>query len=490
MDKKVEDLLQKLITKVSLYNIEGLSQIQAAFEVANKAHEGQYRDSGDPYIIHPLEVAIILTDIGMDTATVTAGLLHDVVEDTSVKLSELEEQFGFEVAMLVDGVTNFSKINFSNREERKLANNRKVIMGIVKDLRILIIKLADRLHNMRTLEYKQKNQKEISMTTREIYVPLANKIGLNRIKNELEDLSFYCLEPEEYKKIDSKVKREQKKISYIECIKEVRENLQKILNDRKMPYEIKIRVKNYYSIYKDLLLEEQDIEETRLSTIHDLVSFKVMLDIIDNCYLMLRPVHELYKPVNGTFKDYICNPKPNMYQSLHTTVYGPKNRQVQVQLKTFEMGYVASFGLIKHWNINNQKERARMQAYIKTQYPLYDSILELDQAYGDNNRGFVDHLKEELIAITVINDDGREIELPVGSTVVDFAYALGEEIGNRLAIATVNDHIVDNNYILNDQDQVRIITNAIGGPKPEWSTYAKTAKAQNMILKYTSEKSL
>ncbi|MGM9834788.1 MAG: HD domain-containing protein [Bacilli bacterium] len=476
----IEDLIQK----VKSYNPAGVGKIVQAYKIASLAHAGQMRQSGEPYIIHPLEVAYILADSYMDTDTIVSGLLHDSVEDTYLTKEDLEVMFGHDTATIVEGVTNFDQVYLPNRGVRHCANDRKVVVSILTDIRSFYVRLADRLHNMRTLEYlSTEKQIEKAIATKTIFVPIANRLGLNRIKNELEDLSFYYLYTEEYKRIESKVKREN--ITYKKYINEMANNIDKILTQRDIDHLIKIRTKNLYSIYRDLKDSGTSIKNARLRTIHDLISIKIMLDNVDNCYLMLRPIHELYKPVNGTFKDYICNPKENKYQSLHTTVWGLNDRQVQIQLKTFRMGEVASFGLARYWDINNQEDRLAMLEYVKNSYPFYESIAEINKAYK-NDIDFFRHLKDELSTIVVYDNNGKQYEIPKGSTIIDFAYILGEKVATQLALALVNDQeIFDFNYVLQDQDHIRVISNGIAkGPTEEWLDYAHTAKARNMILKY------
>lgn len=346
---------EKFINLIKKYNDdeEDINQIKKAYDYAKDLHEGQFRQSGEPYIIHPLNVAYILAEMHADTDTICAGLLHDTLEDTNITKGEIIEEFNVNVASLVDGVTKISKMNFSSKQDQNLANTRKIITGITEDVRIIIIKLADRLHNMRTLEYKSEfKQKENSMETMEIFVPLAYYIGAYRIKSELEDISLQYLYPEKYKKIeDIKSKIE---LDSSSCLQEMLQTIKEILNNKDIPNEIKVRTKNIYGIYKRME------EGHKLSDIHDLLSLKIMVDEVSNCYQTLGIIHSQYHPINDKFKDYIYNPKTNMYRSLHTTVFGPEDRLVQTQIRTFDMDKVASFGLTAYWDISKGNARDTM----------------------------------------------------------------------------------------------------------------------------------
>ena len=334
---------EDLLKKVKDYNPNELEIVRKAYDYANNLHSRQKRQSGEPYIIHPLNVAYILAEMHADRDTVCAGLLHDTLEDTNITKEDIAHDFNQNIANLVDGVTKLSKMNFSSKQDQNYANTRKIITSITEDVRIIIIKLADRLHNMRTLQFKSEfKQKENALETMEIFVPLAYYIGAYRIKSELEDLSLQYLKPEMYKKIrEMKIEVEE---SSDMCLKEMLYKIQKLLNDKNIPNEIKVRTKNIYGIYKRLN------EGYKLSDIHDLLALKVMVDEVENCYRVLGMIHNEYHPINDKFKDYICNPKTNMYRSLHTTVFGPDERLVQTQIRTFDMDKVASFGLVEYWD--------------------------------------------------------------------------------------------------------------------------------------------
>lgn len=471
--------LNDLLDNVKKYNEEGIKEIERAYYYALALHEGQYRQSGEPYITHPLNVAYILSEIHADTDTICAGLLHDTLEDTEITKEQIAKDFNEEIANLVDGVTKISKLNFSSKTDQNMANTRKIITSITSDVRIIIIKLADRLHNMRTLDFKTEfKQKENSMETMDIFVPLAYYIGAYRIKSELEDLSLKYLYPEKYKKIeDIKIRIEDESKN---CLQEMYLTINNILTDKKIPNEIKIRTKNIYGIYKRLN------EGHKVSDIHDLLALKIMVSDIANCYQTLGLIHEKYHPINDKFKDYICNPKTNMYRSLHTTVFGPEDRLVQTQIRTFDMDKVASFGLSAYWDIKKGNARDIMQEDLKGKYQFFKSLVEINQVFADNQE-FVRQVKSELFAdkIYVYTTKGDVIELPKGSTAIDFAYKIHSDIGNTMISAVVNDKNVSPDYILKNKDRVRIITDIMSyGPREEWLDKVQTTKAKRKIKEF------
>ena len=472
----IDDLLKKL----SEYNREAISDVKKAYDYARHLHNDQVRQSGEPYIIHPLNVAYILSEMHADSDTVCAGLLHDTLEDTNIKKEDIAHDFNQNVANLVDGVTKLSKMNFSSKQDQNYANTRKIIAGITEDVRIIIIKLADRLHNMRTLGFKSEiKQKENALETMEIFVPLAYCIGAYRIKSELEDLSLKYLKPDVYKIIgEKKIKLEE---TSGDILKEMLYKIETLLNDRNIPNEIKVRTKNIYGIYKRLS------EGHKLSDIHDLLALKVMVDEIENCYIGLYLVHSKYKPINDKFKDYICNPKTNMYRSLHTTVFGPDDRLVQTQIRTFDMDKIASFGLTAYWDIEKGNARDVMQDDLKQKYQFFKSLIEINSIFGDNQQ-FVSQVKNELFAdkVYVYTTKGNIIELPKGSTVIDYAYKLDTDIGNTMVGAFVNDEYVPVGYVLQNKDRVRIVTNELSyGPREDWLDIAKTSLAKSKIKEFS-----
>jgi len=471
--------LNDLINKLKEYNPEEVEIVTKAYEYAKEMHNGQMRQSGEPYISHPLNVAYILTEMHADRDTICAGLLHDTLEDTNTTKEDIAHEFNQNIANLVDGVTKISKLNFSSKQDQNMANTRKIITGITEDVRIIIIKLADRLHNMRTLQFKSEfKQKENSMETMEIFVPLAYYIGAYRIKSELEDLSLQYLYLDKYKKIENiKIKIEEESKP---CLTEMLSSIDETLNDNNVNHEIKVRTKNIYGIYKRLE------DGHKISDIHDLLALKIMVDDISNCYQTLGIIHSKYHPINDKFKDYIYNPKTNMYRSLHTTVFGPEERLVQTQIRTFDMDKVASFGLTAYWDINKGQARNIMQEDLKNKYQFFKSLLEINKVFGDNHE-FVRQVKNELFAdkIYVYTTKGEIIELPKGSTAIDFAYKIHSDIGDTMVSAVVNDKAVEADYVLHNKDRVRIITDILSyGPREEWIDKVKTTKAKRKIREF------
>ena len=472
-------ILQDLIDKLNEYNREEVEVIKKAYEYAKKLHDGQYRQSGEPYINHPLNVAYILADMHADRDTICAGLLHDVLEDTEITKEDIAHDFNQNVANLVDGVTKLSKMNFSSKQDQNLANTRKIITGITEDVRIIIIKLADRLHNMRTLQFKSEfKQKENALETMEIFVPLAYYIGAYRIKSELEDLSLRYLKPDMYKKIEErKLKIEEDSNG---CLQEMLLKIQAMLNDKNIPNEIKVRTKNIYGIYKRLS------EGQKLADIHDLLALKIMVDEVANCYFALGMIHEEYHPINNKFKDYICNPKTNMYRSLHTTVFGPDDRLVQTQIRTFAMDKVASFGLTAYWDVEKGNARDVMQEDLKSKFQFFKSLTEINSMFGDNQQ-FVNQVKCELFSdkVYVYTTKGDIIELPKGATPIDFAYKIHTDIGNTMVGVFVNDEYVPIDYVLKNKDRVRIVTDDLSyGPREDWIEKAQTSHARRKIKEF------
>lgn len=471
--------IDNLLEVVKNYNPDEVEIIRRAYEYANELHKGQYRQSGEPYIIHPLNVAYILAEMHADRDTVCAGLLHDTLEDTNTTKEEIAELFNKNIANLVDGVTKLAKMNFSSKEEQNLANTRKIITGITTDVRIIIIKLADRLHNMRTLQYKNSfKQKENALETMEIFVPLAYYIGAYRIKSELEDLSLKYLKPDMYKQIEER--KNKIELDNKECLEEMLNKIKNLLNDNNIPNEIKVRTKNIYGIYKRLN------EGNKISNIHDLLALKIMVDEVENCYKTLYLVHKEYHPINDKFKDYISNPKTNMYSSLHTTVFGPDNRIIQTQIRTFDMDKIASFGLTAYWDINKGEARNVMQRDLKNKYQFFNSLTEINMMFCDN-REFVSQVKNELFSdkVYVYTSKGDIIELPKGATPIDFAYKIHTNVGNTMVAAIINNEYVPLNYELRNKDRVRIVTDELSfGPRGDWLDIAKTSYAKKKIIEF------
>ena len=471
--------LQSLLDIIKIYNPDAVDMVTKAYNYADNLHAGTFRQSGEPYITHPLEVAYILAEMHADRDTICAGLLHDVCEDTEATLEDIRVNFNETIAHLVDGVTKISKMNFSSKQAQNLANTRKIITSLTSDVRIIIIKLADRLHNMRTLQFKTEfKQKENAMETMDIFVPLAYYIGAYRIKSELEDLSLRYLYPEKYFRIEEikwQVEEESK-----HCLMEMLQTIQEVLSYEQIPYEIKVRTKNIYGIYKRL------VEGHKLSDIHDLLALKVMVDSIKNCYQTLGLVHSKYHLINDKFKDYIYNPKTNMYRSLHTTVFGEDERLVQTQIRTFDMDKIASFGLTAYWDIHQGQARNEMQKELKSKYQFFQSLVEINRMFADNQE-FVYRVKRELFSdkVYVYTTKGEVIELPKGATVIDFAYHIHSDIGNQMVGAIVNDKEVNLDYVLQNKDRVRIITDILSfGPREEWLDKVQTTTAKRKIKEF------
>ena len=475
MNITIEDLLNY----VKDYNPDEVDKVKKAYEYANHLHDGQLRQSGEPYIIHPLTVASILAEMHADGDTICAGLLHDTLEDTNATKEEISELFNKDIADLVDGVTKIRRMNFSTKTEMNLANTRKIITGITEDVRIIIIKLADRLHNMRTLQYKSEfKQKENALETMDIFVPLAYYIGAYRIKSELEDISFRYLEPEEYKNLEAITQK--LGVDSNNCLTEMLYNIEELMNKEHIPHEIKVRMKNIYGIYKRMCAGSQ------IKDIHDLLALKIMVDDIKNCYLTLGQIHSKYHPVNDKFKDHICNPKTNMYQSLHTTVFGPNGRLVQTQIRTFDMDKVASFGLTAYWDIHKGDARYVMQEKLREKSQFFGSLSDLNVAFEDN-KDFISQVKNELFAdkVYVYTTHGDIIELPLGATPIDFAYKLGADKGNTMVDVEVNEKRVPVNYVLQNKDRVKIITDDLSyGSREKWENMVVTSYAKRKIREF------
>ena len=478
--------LEKLLDEVGKYNPDAIDKIKKAYNYADDLHSGQYRQSGEPYIIHPLNVAYTLAELHADSDTVCAGLLHDTLEDTKATKADLERYFNKEIADLVDGVTKLSKMNFDTKQDQNMANTRKIITSIMSDVRIIIIKLADRLHNMRTLEFKKKEKQiENALETINIFVPLANYIGAYRIKTELEDISLSYIKPDVYKEISE----EKEKIEEMsrDCLKEMLYTIKGILIGKEIPHEIKLRTKNIYGIY------ERKEKGLKLSDIHDLLVLKIMVDNIDNCYRTMGVVHSQYNPINEYFKDYLYNPKKNMYKSIHTTVFAPDKRLVQAQIRTFDMDRVASFGLTTYWDIHKGNARDAMQKELAEEFQFYKSLRQIDKKFGDNAE-FVKQAKQELFSdkVYVYSQTGEIIELPKGATPIDFAYAIHTDLGNSMVESIVNDNEVPFDYQLHNDDRIIISADSLSpGPTEDWLSKVVTAKAKRRIeerLNRTSQK--
>jgi len=456
-----------------------LSLLERAYVFSAKVHGGQLRLSGEPYLVHPLEVAMILAKMRLDLESICAGLLHDVLEDTLTTYSELEALFGKEIAQLVDGVTKISKINFSNNEEEQAENYRKMILAMVRDIRVILIKLADRLHNMRTLEYQSpEKQKIIAKETLDIYAPIAHRLGIEWMKNELENLSFRFLNPEAYMDIYRKLRRfEREKGKYIE---EVTGILKTALADHGIKADVYGRIKEPYSTHVKMQRLGVDFEG-----LHDLIAFRVIVNDVRECYQALGIIHALWTPVPGRFKDYIALPKPNLYQSLHTTVIGPFGERMEIQIRTWEMHKVAEEGIAAHWRYKEGKGTTEEDVM---RFGWLRQILELQQDVEDSKE-FLRNLRIDLYPteVYVFTPKGDVKVLPRGSTPVDFAYAIHTEVGHHCVGARVNGKLVPLDFELRSGDTVEIITSPKAHPSRDWLKFVKTSRARAKILRYIRE---
>ena len=482
-----EELYQELIRCVHKYHpSDDISMIEKAYNTAADAHKDQFRKSGEPYIIHPLNVAIILAELELDKETIIAGILHDVVEDTVMSEEDLIREFGADVALLVDGVTKLEKIPLSTgvdqsdvKLEMQAENLRKMFLAMAKDIRVILIKLADRLHNMRTLQYKTpESRQRIAKETLEIYCPIAQRLGISKIKIELDDLSLKYLEPDVYYDLVDKISvRKSEREKYIQnIVDEVSEHIKKA----GITAKIDGRVKHFFSIYKKMKNQDKTLDQ-----IYDLFAVRIIVESVKDCYAALGVIHEMYKPIPGRFKDYIAMPKPNMYQSLHTTLIGSSGQPFEIQIRTFEMHKAAEYGIAAHWKYKEASDGKRVAAQEEEKLVWLRQILEWQRDMSDN-REFMNLLKNDLDLLSdsvyCFTPSGEVKNLPAGSTTIDFAYSIHSAVGNRMVGARVNGKLVTIDYEINNGDRIEIITSQNSkGPSRDWLGVVKSTQAKNKI---------
>ena len=483
-------LYEELIIRVRKYHPStDISLIQKAYRIAYDAHKGQARKSGEPYIIHPLCVAIILADLELDEETIVAGLLHDVVEDTIMTDDEIKEEFGQDVALLVDGVTKLEKLNFhgehgnqdrdAEKLERQAENLRKMFLAMAKDIRVILIKLADRLHNMRTLQHmRPEKQQEIARETLDIYSPIAQRLGISKIKVELDDLSLKYLEPEAYYDLVDKIAvRKSVRERYIQTIVD---EVSVHIKNAGIKAQIDGRIKHFFSIYKKMKNQNKSIDQ-----IYDLFAVRIIVDTVKDCYAALGVIHEMYKPIPGRFKDYIAMPKSNMYQSLHTTLIGTSGQPFEIQIRTYEMHKAAEYGIAAHWKYKEASDGRKVETQEEEKLVWLRQILEWQQDLSDNKE-FMNLLKDDLNLfadnVYCFTPTGDVKSLPAGSTPIDFAYSIHSAVGNKMIGARVNGKLVTIDYEIRNGDRVEIMTSQNSkGPSRDWLNVVKSTQAKNKI---------
>ena len=476
-----EILYKDLIRSIHKYHpSDDITMVERAYQIARDAHKDQKRKSGEPYIIHPLCVAIILADLELDKGSIVAGILHDVVEDTVMTLDEITEVFGPEVALLVDGVTKLTQLSWSmDKVEIQAENLRKMFLAMAKDIRVILIKLADRLHNMRTLEFmKPEKQKEKARETMDIYAPIAHRLGISKIKVELDDLSLKYLKPEVYYDLAEKISlnKEARKAFVTDIVEEVRHHMA----DAEIDSTVDGRVKHFFSIYKKMVKQDKTLDQ-----IYDMFAVRIIVDSVKDCYGALGVIHELYKPIPGRFKDYIAMPKPNMYQSLHTTLIGSNGQPFEIQIRTYEMHRTAEYGIAAHWKYKESGSGQVAAGDEEAKLSWLRQILEWQRDMSDNKE-FLSLIKSDLDLFSdnvyCFTPSGDVKALPSGSTPIDFAYAIHSAVGNKMVGARVNGKLVNIDYVIENGDRIEIITSQNSkGPSRDWLKLVKSTQAKNKI---------
>lgn len=475
-----EKLFDVLVNTIKEYHPStDISLIEKAYKIADSCHKGQFRKSGELYICHPLCVAIILAELELDKETIIAGILHDVVEDTSYTLEELKEEFGEEVALLVDGVTKLTQLKYSkDKVDVQAENLRKMFLAMAKDIRVILIKLADRLHNMRTMEYQSpEKQIEKSRETMEIYSPIAQRLGISKIKVELDDLSLKYLQPEVYRELDKKIRTKTEESG--EFIKEIEEEVAEHIRQAGIEATIGGRVKHYFSIYKKMVNQHKTFDQ-----IYDIFAIRIIVENLKDCYAALGVIHEMYVPVPGRFKDYIAMPKANMYQSLHTTLIGPKGQPFEIQIRTYDMHRIAEYGIAAHWKYKEGKNGQSKESE-EAKYNWLRQILEWQKDMSDNKE-FLSLIKEDLNlfsdSVYCFTPTGDVKNLPAGSNTIDFAYSIHSAVGNKMVGARVNGKLVTIDYVIQNGDRIEIITSQNSrGPSLDWLKIVKSTQARSKI---------
>ena len=486
MSIKTENIsIEDLIEKVSNYddNLEDLKLIRNAYEYASKKHFSQKRITGDDYITHPLNVAWILTDVKADGKAISAALLHDTIEDSDSTFEEIEKLFGYEVATIVDGVTKINRLNFTSDSEQMAANQRKILVGLSSDVRVLIVKLADRLHNMRTLYVlSEAKQKRKAKETLEILTPVAHRLGIYKIKSELEDLSLRYSNPVAF--FDIVEKLNVKKSERDEAVGKMLSDVSELLNNHNITHEIKGRSKSIYSIYNKMA------KGKKFEDIYDILALRVFVNTEQECYLALGLIHSKYKPVPKRFKDFIAMPKTNMYQSLHTTVFGIDGQLFEIQIRTYEMDKIAEYGIASHWSYKENKSAVNKDN-MEQKLEIFRSIMELNKD-SSTPEEFINNVKKDILfndSIYVYTPKGDVIELPNGATCVDFAYKVHTEVGDKMVGAIVNDSIVPFDYKLKNGDIIKVNTSKLSkGPNKDWLNFVTTTQAKNKIKNFYSKR--
>ena len=476
-----EVLYQDLIRSIRKYHpSDDISQIEKAYKIAREAHKDQKRKSGEPYIIHPLCVAIILADLELDKETIIAGILHDVVEDTIMTLDEVEKEFGAEVALLVDGVTKLTQLSWSmDKVEIQAENLRKMFLAMAKDIRVILIKLADRLHNMRTLQYmKPEKQKEKARETMDIYAPIAHRLGISKIKVELDDLSLKYLKPEVYYDLAEKISlRKDAREAFVQSIVD---EVSAHIREAGIEARVDGRVKHFFSIYKKMVNQDKTLDQ-----IYDLFAVRIIVETVKDCYAALGVIHELYKPIPGRFKDYIARPKPIIYQSLHTTLIGSTGQPFEIQIRTYEMHRTAEYGIAAHWKYKESGSGKIAAGDEAAKLSWLRQILEW-QREADNSKEFLNMVKGDLDlfsdSVYCFTPTGDVKNLPSGSTPIDFAYSIHSAVGNKMVGARVNGKLVNIDYVIQNGDRIEIITSQNSkGPSRDWLSLVKSTQARNKI---------